>query len=769
MTEKVPQIGVFTLAYSPFEGGAEIALREIIKRLPNYRFSVFTHKFHSRWSDFEEVDENLSIFRLGRGKSGDFYGQGLTKFFYIFRAWRKAEKIHRQTPFSAIWAVMAAYGGLTALLFKLRHPKVPLLLTLQEGDSEEFILDRVGLFYPFWRLIFRKADYIQTISNYLADFARRHGARCPIEVVPNGVDTTKYEKVLSLDSSSSSRRGGRKYEKNKQEAIIITTSRLVYKNGVDILIQAVAELKKIQPPTSDFQLLIVGGGPEEQKLKQLVKDLRVEDRIEFLGQVPADKIPAYLSQADIFVRPSRSEGLGSSFLEAMVAGLPVIGTAVGGISDFLRDGTTGLFAMADDSKDLADKISSLMENDGLRKKLGENGRKLVLENYSWDSVAQRMGKVFKSLVISHKPLVRILIATGLYPPEVGGPATYTHLVETELVRRGFLVSVLPFRAVKIWPKGLRHLVYFFKALYLAFRSDLVYAQDPVSVGLPAMLAAKTAGKPFLIRIAGDYAWEQAAQRFGVKDPIDDFQSKKYGPKTELLRFIQRGVANQARLIITPSHYFKKLVGGWVRKPEKVKAVYNGVDLNIGGYGGYIQWKPQPDVKRIVSAGRLVPWKGFDKLIEFMVDLPDWHLVIIGDGPEREKLKVKSEKLRVNDRIKLVGAVPRGELLEYLKNAAIFVLNTSFESFSFQVVEAMNAGMPVIATRIGNLSEIIVNNRDGVLIEPDNKEEFLKAVNKITSDQKFREKLSINAQARAKEFSIEKTTNQLVDLFSENIL
>lgn len=363
------KIAVFSLAYEPFVGGAEIAVKEIIKRLSDFDFQIFTHDFR----------------KYGHGK--------LAKFFYIFRAWRAAERSYKREPFGAIWAIMAAYGGLAALLFKLRHPRVPFLLTLQEGDSEEHILRRVGVFYFFWRKIFKKADYIQAISNYLSDFAKRHGAKCPIEVVPNGVNLERTE--------------GQELKIKNQKQVIITTSRLVDKNGIDTLIKAFAKL-----PITNYQLLILGNGPEEKNLKNLAKDLKVENGVEFLGHIDPSQISEYLKKTDLFVRPSRSEGLGNSFLEAMAIGLPIIGTPVGGIPDFLigynaddadnmpmpRIGDhNGIFTRVDDPDDLANKIRFLLENKELSKKLGENGRKLVEKKYNWDIISKKMNGIFNKL------------------------------------------------------------------------------------------------------------------------------------------------------------------------------------------------------------------------------------------------------------------------------------------------------------------------------------------------------------------------------------
>ena len=253
-------------------------------------------------------------------------------------------------------------------------------------------------FKKMWQRIFGRADYIQAISKYLADWAKSEGATCPIEVVPNGVDLNKF-KIQSAKI---------KITNQNSKIRIITTSRLVEKNGVDVLIRASSYLKVIIPDTR-FLIQIVGGGKEENALKKLTRDLKVDDVVEFTGEITPERIPEYLQQADIFVRPSRSEGLGSSFLEAMAAGLPVIGTAVGGITDFLVDynaknteqsanDANGLFVEKDNPKDLAQKIGFLLERADLREELGENGRRLIEEKYNWAQIANQMNRIFQKLI-----------------------------------------------------------------------------------------------------------------------------------------------------------------------------------------------------------------------------------------------------------------------------------------------------------------------------------------------------------------------------------
>jgi glycosyltransferase involved in cell wall biosynthesis len=396
-------IALFTLAYAPFEGGAEIAVREIITRLKGVNFTIFTYKFNRDWLSFEKKD-NYGIVRVGSGrkirtgKSGTkkYYGRIWDKILYIYKAWQEAEKIHKHKRFEIIWVLMASYGGIAALLFKMNHPSVPLLLTLQEGDSEKhLVLGKFGLVGWFGKKIVMKADFIQPISKYLADFAIKRGASCPMEVVSNGVDIELFQtKYKDLEIKCLRENLG-----IKDEYVVLTTSRLVHKNGVDILIRAVAKLKESRP---NMKLLIIGDGPELNALRSLVSDLKLTNEVSFLGQIIQKDLPIYFRVSDVFARASRSEGFGNSFLEAMAAGVPVIGTPVGGIVDFLVNGHTGLLAAPEDPDSLAEKISYVLGHKDIRDNVIENGLALVEKYYSWDVVAQKMDRIFNKIIKTDK-------------------------------------------------------------------------------------------------------------------------------------------------------------------------------------------------------------------------------------------------------------------------------------------------------------------------------------------------------------------------------
>lgn len=326
---------------------------------------------------------------------------------------------------------------------------------------------------------------------------------------------------------------------------------------------------------------------------------------------------------------------------------------------------------------------------------------------------------------------KILIATGLYPPESGGPATYSRLIEERLPAHGFDVSVLPFRAVRHLPKIFRHSAYFFKVL----QSDahIVYALDTVSVGLPSALASKLSGKKFLVRVPGDYAWEQGRQRFGVTDEIEAFQTKKYSFGVECLRTIQKFVVNRAQVVIVPSDFMLRIVSGWTN-PSKVHRIYTSIELPPP----YELPKNLPEGFVVLSIARPVPWKGLDGLKRATERESAWTLKIVNDLPYKEAMG-------------------------WIKAASVFVINSTYEGLSHLLVEAMSLGTPVIATRVGGNPELITDGIDGILIEPKNDDELYAAIKKVADDNQATETRVHAAQEKVKQFSIDVAITKLSEL------
>lgn len=360
--------------------------------------------------------------------------------------------------------------------------------------------------------------------------------------------------------------------------------------------------------------------------------------------------------------------------------------------------------------------------------------------------------------------IGVLLTTGLFPPEVGGPATYSFLLSEGLPEYGFFVRVLPFSRVKNLPKVIRHIVFFFLCFKEAYGMDILYAQDTVSVGYPTSLVAKILRKKFVVRVAGDHAWEQARGRFGVKDTLDDFQKNRKGHRVSFLHWIQKKTTLAADKIIVPSAYFRGVVSVWVPNPSKIIVIYNGIDLSVAPEG-----KPYRDREKIIlSAGRLVPWKGFEVLIRAISKMAGWKLYIAGDGPEKEALTRIVRDHSLEEKVKFLGNISRNQLFNKMTEARIFILNSSFESFSFQTVEAMHAGLPVIVTTAGSLPEIVEDKKEGVLITPDDEKAIVEAATRIDNYDEVREGFIGEAKKKSGRFSVEKTLDKLSEVLRDVI-
>lgn len=369
----------------------------------------------------------------------------------------------------------------------------------------------------------------------------------------------------------------------------------------------------------------------------------------------------------------------------------------------------------------------------------------------------------------------ILIATGLYPPEIGGPATYTKLLEEELPKHGFAVSVLPFSTVRRWPKVLRHLLYFCKAFAGALRADIVYAQDPVSVGLPALLAAKLTRTPFVLKVVGDYAWEQyVGAHIGSRKFVspEDFQNRDdVGLLTKVRRYAERLVARSADAIIVPSDYLKSIVKMWEVREEKIVVIPNAIILpNMKNTRDALRRHYGLTGMVILSVGRLVPWKGFDTLIDLfprvLKMIPDAMLVIIGDGPQRDYLKARARKSGARHRIVFAGRLERTNVLAYLRAADLFVLNTGYEGFSHQLLEAMYMGMPVVTTGSGGNPELISQGETGLLVPYDDETLLCEAMIALIKDSVSARAIANRAREHARQFSVRRMVGATSDVLEE---
>jgi glycosyltransferase involved in cell wall biosynthesis len=387
---KVRKILVFSTAYYPFVGGAEVAIKEITDRLSgSFAFDLITAKMDGRLPSFEKIGP-VSVYRMGSGKPH------LDKLLLPFRGGLQALRLSKKYNYFCFWAVMVTFGSGAAYICNIirsitGRKAVPVVLTLQEGDSEGHLKFKwAGLISLSWKLALRRTASLTALSSFLLHRAEKFGWKGRGQIVPNGVDLNVFSKTIS---DIEKREIEKKLNKKPGDIFLVTSSRLTKKNAVDDIISSLVHLPK------NVSLIVIGKGEEGPRLQSQVRKLKLSDRVKFTGFIPQGDIPKYFSASDIFVRPSRSEGFGNSFIEAMAARLPVIASPVGGIPDFIDDKETGVFCAPDNPKSLAEAVSFLVGDKETAQKIVAKAYNLVQKRYSWSYVAERMkSEVFDKIV-----------------------------------------------------------------------------------------------------------------------------------------------------------------------------------------------------------------------------------------------------------------------------------------------------------------------------------------------------------------------------------
>jgi len=318
--------------------------------------------------------------------------------------------------------------------------------------------------------------------------------------------------------------------------------------------------------------------------------------------------------------------------------------------------------------------------------------------------------------------MRILIASGIYPPDIGGPASFSRALAAELSRRGHQPSVVCYGGADTktnegWPvyvvpkKIIALLRYFFFAWHVFWRgrsSDIVFLQGPVSEGLPGVIGGLLACKPIVMKIVGDYAWESYRQvDASHTDLLDAFVHKKHFGKIGFIEIIERFTSKRATKIITPSKYLKNIVSVWGVASERIHVIYNTIpplpkvdsreELRIRNRFS--------DKKIILMVARAVPWKHGDFLCEVLKHLPqDYLLVVVGDGPMLQRWQERASEIGVDARVLFVGKQDRYQVAEWFAMADVFALPSGYEGFPHVVAEAAMVGLPSFVSDKGGNPE-----------------------------------------------------------------
>ena len=327
--------------------------------------------------------------------------------------------------------------------------------------------------------------------------------------------------------------------------------------------------------------------------------------------------------------------------------------------------------------------------------------------------------------------MKILITVGIFPPDIGGPASFVPKIAELYSNSGHDVTVvcltdrkqtdnLNFKVVRIlrnqnllirWIKTVSQII------RQGYNADLFFVN-----GLPmeSYIANIFTRKKLIRKIVGDWAWERGMNKKIVNESFDEFQNNRHNLHLEIAKFSRGWTATKANLIITPSNHLKNVVKGWGVKENSIKVIYNGTKLKN---------KPDPiddqpnDYFKFITVGRLAPWKNIDIIIEALSDYKkanqNFIFYIVGSGPEEMKLKKLVNDLDLENFVTFTGQLQKDDLNYYLQKSDIYIQASSYEGLPHVILEAMSHNLSIISTPIGGTNEVIQDGKNGWVWELEN--------------------------------------------------
>lgn len=361
--------------YPPLGGGASNATYYLLNELSQFDDITVDLITSSATNEFEEEKNSGSvhIYKLPVGKKNLHYWTQKEIISYSRQAYKNIKKMKEQTEYDLIHAFFGIPCGAIAYRFRKESPYI---VSLRGSDVPGFN-DRFSFQYiflkPFIRRVWRNAAAVIANSGGLKELALKTDRAAKIGVIYNGVNIKDFTQ---------------RDNRENENIVILTVARLIKRKGIDDLIRAVPAIVKAH---RNIEVKIIGEGNMGAELKALAEKLDVSEYIEFLGYIPHNEISNYYSASDIFVLPSRNEGMSNTVLEAMASGLPVITTDTGGTRELI-DGN-GIIVPSEDSDAISNAVLNLINDHKLRENMGMKSREIA-ESMSWKNIAEKYYKLY---------------------------------------------------------------------------------------------------------------------------------------------------------------------------------------------------------------------------------------------------------------------------------------------------------------------------------------------------------------------------------------
>ena len=362
--------------------------------------------------------------------------------------------------------------------------------------------------------------------------------------------------------------------------------------------------------------------------------------------------------------------------------------------------------------------------------------------------------------------MKILITVGIYPPDIGGPASFVPKIANLLSQNNYEVTVICLSDSKLQDNEtykvkriLRNqnlLIRWLKTIILIMlngrNAEYIFVN-----GLPmeSYVANIFLRKKLVRKIVGDWAWERGRNKGLIEDSFDEFQLNSHNLHLEIAKFSRGWTATKADIVITPSRHLSNVVKNWGVKEDRLKVIYNGTRITNNEFN-----KSNSNIIKLITVGRLAPWKNVDSIIEAMYLLKKEdlkiNLIIVGSGPQELDLKKQVDNLNLSNEVIFTGQKKYLELKEYYKSADIYIQASGYEGLPHVLLEAINFDLAIISTPIGGTNEILQDGKNGFIldlekgIKPNSKNLkniILEAVNnkKLTEEKRVNAKKLLNSK------------------------
>jgi glycosyltransferase involved in cell wall biosynthesis len=363
--------------------------------------------------------------------------------------------------------------------------------------------------------------------------------------------------------------------------------------------------------------------------------------------------------------------------------------------------------------------------------------------------------------------VKVLIVTGIWPPDVGGPASHAPELAAYLLGRGHEVDVVTTAHVApapeayrvSWisrrnPLGVRHVRVAEKVRSRAGEADVVYATSMIG---RAAVGAKAARRPLVIKLTTDEAYERARRRGLFDGDMDAFQHVAGDIRIRGLRRSRDAALRRATRVICPSAYLREMAVSWGVPPERALVIPNPApDLPLLPTRDEARAAVGVDGPTLAFAGRIGRQKSLEVGLEALARVAGVSLLVAGDGPEREEMERRAGDLRLGGRARFLGPLPREDVLWLFRAADASLLSSTWENFPHTVVESLAVGTPVIATRVGGVPEVVTDGENGLLVPPSDAGALAAAIHRFYGERGLRERLATAAAPSVAGYGREET-------------